>query len=253
MGVDEALLDTAARGGPPTLRLYTWNGPWLSLGYGQRVDPSRVEACSGAGVGVVRRATGGGAVLHGADLTYALAAPEPLLPGGLEAAYARVSEGLVGALGELGLAVGPGDAPTGVSGASGAAGARAFDCFAAAAAAHELCAGGRKLVGSAQRRRDGAVLQHGSLRLRPDPPPARSAAGLSSSAATSLEELGAPTDLDDIRAALLRGLGAVLGARWQGGELAPGEAELAASRGFSPMRGERDAAGVFSRGLPAGR
>ena len=54
----------------PSLRFYRWQGPWLSLGYGQILDRERIEACGRAGVGVVRRVTGGRAVLHGSDLTY---------------------------------------------------------------------------------------------------------------------------------------------------------------------------------------
>ena len=233
MGVDEALLASVAGGGVPTLRLYSWAGPWLSLGYAQRIDPLRAEACRSAGVGVVRRATGGGAVLHGADLTYAVAAPERLLPGGLDASYARLSEGLGRALETLGVAVaaaGPARVRPHV---------RPFDCFAEAAA-HELAVGGRKLVGSAQRRRAGALLQHGSLRLRPDPEPAREAAGLRGGEATSLAELGVAAPLQAVRTALIEGLGEVLGARFQPGGLEPAEARQAAERGLYPPSGQGD-------------
>jgi lipoate-protein ligase A len=209
MAVDEVLLAGAAAGGPPTLRLYRWRGPWLSLGYGQVPSPDRLRACRAAGVGVVRRATGGRAVLHGADLTYAVAAPAHLLPDGLEPTYRALSEVLRRALRALGVE------------AERAAAARppdAFDCFAAPAA-EELCVGGRKLVGSAQRRvggpTGGAVLQHGSIRLAPDPPRARAAAGLGAGA-TSLAELGVAD-----RAALARALPRALASRL-GATLAPG-------------------------------
>ena len=170
MGVDEALMASAATG-RPALRFYGWLGPWLSLGYAQRLDPARRAACEAAGVGVVRRATGGGAVLHGADLTYAVTAPETLLPGGLGATYAAVASGLVEGLRELGIAAlrASPAAPRGT--------ARAFDCFAEPAG-DEICVEGRKLVGSAQRRAGGALLQHGSLRLGADPARVREAAGL---------------------------------------------------------------------------
>ena len=75
MGVDEALLASAVAG-RATLRLYSWDGPWLSLGYGQPSRGDLRSACLEAGVGMVRRVTGGRAVLHGSDLTYAIAAPE---------------------------------------------------------------------------------------------------------------------------------------------------------------------------------
>ena len=85
MAVDEALLRSAQRGAPPTLRFYSWDGAWLSLGFAQPLDAARRAACRAAGVGIVRRATGGRAVLHGSDLTYAVAAPVAALPAGLHA------------------------------------------------------------------------------------------------------------------------------------------------------------------------
>ncbi len=103
MGVDEALLASAVRTGRPSLRFYRWQGPWLSLGYGQVLDRERVADCSRAGVGVVRRVTGGRAVLHGSDLTYALAAREGQLPPGLMASYELVAGVLIRALGALGV------------------------------------------------------------------------------------------------------------------------------------------------------
>ena len=70
MGVDEALLASAVRAGTTSLRLYGWAGPWLSLGYAQPLEPEHARQLEAAGVGWVRRVTGGRAVLHGADLTY---------------------------------------------------------------------------------------------------------------------------------------------------------------------------------------
>jgi lipoate-protein ligase A len=186
MAVDEVLLASAAAGGAPTLRLYRWRGPWLSLGYAQTLSTERRAACRAAGVGVVRRATGGRAVLHGADLTYAVAAPARCLPSGLEASYRVLSEALLDALRAVG-AEAERAVPAPAAGPHGAP----FDCFAEAAA-EELVAGGRKLVGSAQRRvggPGGALLQHGSIRLAPDPPAAARASGLGRGA-TSLVELG---------------------------------------------------------------
>lgn len=182
MALDEVLLASAARDGVATLRLYRWRGSWLSLGYAQPFDAAAEAACRSAGVTVVRRATGGRAVLHGADLTYAVIAPEALLPPGLEGAYRLLSDALLDALRAIGVAAEP--APR----AAVPAPAEGFDCFAAAAT-DEICVAGRKLAGSAQRRAAGAVLQHGSIRLAPDPAAAarlvRTGAG-----ATSLAELG---------------------------------------------------------------
>jgi lipoate-protein ligase A len=225
MGVDEALLASAAAGGPPTLRLYAWQGAWLSLGYAQVLAPARQQACREAGVHWVRRASGGAAVLHGQDLTYAVAAPARLLPGGLYESYALLAEGVRLALVALGVAAQPGPGPEGP---------RGFDCFAAPAG-HELCVDGRKLVGSAQRRAGGALLQHGSLRLRPDPPAARAAADLG--AGTSLREVGCEAGLEAVCQSLETGLARALGVAFQPGRLTPEEARKAASRGSHPIVG----------------
>jgi len=229
MGVDEALLASAAGGGVPSLRFYAWQGPWLSLGYGQRPDAERLAACAEAGVGVVRRATGGLAVLHGADLTYAVAAPETLFPAGLRATYEILAAALLAALRELGV-----DARRSEAAAVGA-GPLGFDCFAEPAA-DELCVGGRKLVGSAQRRGGGGVLQHGSLRLAPDPGPARRASGLDGKGATSLLELGCRVPRERLHSVLIEAFATALDARLERDVLTPAEAALAARRGANPLR-----------------
>ncbi|MDH3519763.1 MAG: hypothetical protein OEM49_04840 [Myxococcales bacterium] len=238
MGVDEALLAAAARGGPPTLRFYAWRGSWLSLGYAQTLSTARGAACARAGVGIVRRVTGGRAVLHGGDLTYAVAAPAGLLPRGLQASYGLVSDALCEALRSRGVAAVRASAVS-----SPSWGAPRFDCFAEAAA-EEICVAGRKLVGSAQRRSGGAVLQHGSIRVRPDPCVAARAAGQVSGAATSLRELGVSTSDAALREVCAACLGAALGASFESGHLAEGERrqarEAARQRdpGFSPHGAE---------------
>ncbi len=231
MGVDEALMASAAAGSP-ALRFYGWQDSWLSLGYAQRLDPERRAACEAAGVGVVRRPTGGGAVLHGADLTYAVVAPEGLLPDGPRGCYAAIATGLVEALRVLGIAAvrTPAEAPRRFE--------RAFDCFAEPRG-DEICAGGRKLVGSAQRRAGGAVLQHGSLRLAPDPPRAREAAGLGVGGATSLAELGLRPDRETLQRVLAGALGVALRARFEISHLSREEHGRAAARLREPRRGGR--------------
>jgi lipoate-protein ligase A len=77
MDADVALLDEVAAGAPPALRLYTWTRPALSIGRFQSDADVDCEACDAHGVEVVRRPTGGRALLHGADLTYAVAMPRP--------------------------------------------------------------------------------------------------------------------------------------------------------------------------------
>lgn len=226
MGVDEALLASAVAAGRATLRFYRWRGPWLSLGYGQRVPAPQLAACAAAGVGVVRRVTGGSAVLHGADLTYAVAAPEGLLPSGLHASYQRLGAALRGGLLALGVAAEHAPTPEG-------AGAAGFDCFARTAG-HELCVGGRKLVGSAQRRAGGGVLQHGSIRLAPDSARARAAAGLATGVATSLQEVGCGCSLEQLIEACTAAFGDVLEVELTPGALGPEELARARRRGCEP-------------------
>jgi lipoate-protein ligase A len=233
MAVDGALLESA-RGGVCTLRLYRWAGPWLSLGRGQDPDPGLVARCTAAGVGVVRRPTGGLAVLHGADLTYALAAPEAVLPPGLQGSYALVARALTRAFETL-------DVPTRRSpGAARPRRPRGFDCFAEPAE-DELLARDRKLCGSAQRRSGGSVLQHGSIRLRPDPPRAAAAAGLDPGRSTSLAELGGNPDPERVADALVAAFAEVLGAPLVAGgldlaELEDARRESARRAGTGPAR-----------------
>jgi len=232
MGVDEALLAGLGSGAPPTLRLYRWQGPWLSLGYAQTPTRERVAACAAAGVGIVRRVTGGGAVLHGADLTYALVAPAAALPAGLEGAYGVVTDALLAALASLGVRAERAGAPP-VPGVR--APGRPFDCFQGAAR-EEIRAGGRKLVGSAQRRSEGGVLQHGSIRLAPDPPDATAAAGLDPGAATSLAQLGCPAPPEAVAEACVRSFAARLGVDLLAGRLTPAEEAFARARVASHLR-----------------
>lgn len=155
MALDEALLASAAQA--HTLRLYWFAPPCLSLGAHQPLDEVDRAACAAAGVEIVRRPSGGRAVLHDGELTYALVGPAvgPVFGDGVLPSYRRIGAALVDCCARLGLAVASGAQGRGVSGPS---------CFGAAAP-YEPLADGAKLAGSAQLRRGGAVLQHGSLRL----------------------------------------------------------------------------------------
>ncbi len=159
MAVDEALLLEAERGGGPTLRLYTWRPHTLSLGANQRggpkVDWTRLER---DGYGVVRRPTGGRAILHAEELTYSVTAPAP--PGGTLAAYRWLAGGLKAGLASVGIEVGLEKTRR-----TRAAGLETRNPCFTAAGRYELVAGGRKVVGSAQRRRGGWLMQHGSILL----------------------------------------------------------------------------------------
>lgn len=167
MARDEALARRASEateaGGdtlPAFLRFYTWVRPTLSFGRNEpargRFDPERL---TGAGVDVVRRPTGGRAVLHHREVTYAIAVPARAL-GGPRATYRRINEALAHGLAALGgeVTLAP-DRP--------APGLDAGPCFDLPAGG-EVIARGRKLVGSAQARIGGALLQHGSILLHDD-------------------------------------------------------------------------------------
>lgn len=225
MGLDEAVLRTASEQGIATLRLYTWAGPWLSLGYAQRqLAPERRIACEKAGIGIVRRTTGGRAVLHGRDLTYSLAAPEGMLRPGLRGSYDQVATALLGAIRSLGAA----DARR-VPTRRGAAASENFDCFAEPAG-DEIVVSSEKLVGSAQRRRGGAVLQHGSIRVAADPPAEAEAAGIDPRASVSLAELGVEPSEEILREALVASFSRLLEAHFSQAEPEPRELEQAQAR-----------------------
>ncbi|MBK9067978.1 MAG: hypothetical protein IPL76_14045 [Gemmatimonadetes bacterium] len=160
MALDQALLDRAEQTGEGFVRCYRW-APWcLSFGRHEpalrRYDRARLDT---AGIDVVRRPTGGRAVWHARELTYAVAAPLAVL-GSLAASYHAIHEGLALALGRLGVAASLAPAGRPLDPGAGA-------CFASPAGG-EVLVGGRKLVGSAQLRQGRALLQHGSLLLEDD-------------------------------------------------------------------------------------
>jgi lipoate-protein ligase A len=164
MALDAATLAAVEAGeAPPTLRLYGFAPPALSLGHGQSEAEIDREACRRLGIDVVRRPTGGRAVLHEAEVTYALVVPaaDPRFPPTVPGTYQVVAEALRDAF----VALGAGDVAFGPRRASAAADPA---CFAAASRGEILIAG-RKVAGSAQRRTRRAFLQHGSILLDPDP------------------------------------------------------------------------------------
>lgn len=106
MAIDEAILLAVAEGkAPPTLRFYGWEPPCLSIGYSQSMGEVDVDRCRKAGIGLVRRPTGGRAILHADELTYSVVAPqtEPRVAGGVIESYRRLSLGLVAGLRALSL------------------------------------------------------------------------------------------------------------------------------------------------------
>ena len=164
MATDEAIMDAVAAGDvPPTLRLYQWAPPALSLGKRQPLGGVLFDRCARDGVQVVRRVTGGLAILHTDELTYSIATrpDDPRAAGAILDAYRSLSEGLVIAL--TTLAIQPEMAPV----SPGATHSVSAVCFEQPSA-YEISVDGRKLIGSAQVRPQGRVLQHGSLPLSGD-------------------------------------------------------------------------------------
>lgn len=145
MALDEAIAKAVGAGeSPATLRLYGWDPPAVSIGYFQEVQEEvNMDFCEANGISVVRRLTGGGTVLHTmGELTYSLMVSDkdPVIPQDVQGSYMRICAPLVSALRELG----------------------ADACFKPI---NDIEIGGRKVSGSAQTRRFGAIMQHGTLLL----------------------------------------------------------------------------------------
>lgn len=164
MAVDEVILESViANNSRSTLRLYAWHPPCLSLGYAQPysdVEPSLLESF---GWGVVRRPTGGRAILHTDELTYAVVAPsgKSLFSGGVVESYHRIAKALATALIRLGLPV-----ETSEHRLDGNKSKNPV-CFEVPST-FEITANQKKILGSAQARRKGGILQHGSFPLGGD-------------------------------------------------------------------------------------
>ncbi len=210
MATDEELLARAQAGEKaPVLRLYTWDPPAVSVGRFQNLQQSvNSDACRKHGFDIVRRVTGGRAVLHRRELTYSIIArtDDPLFPAGVSGTYQVIATGLVAGLRHLGLT------PEIVSRTSRHAGLvtkkpKDASCFSSPSW-YELVVKGRKIVGSAQRREKGAFLQHGSILLDHDPRLEAEviAGGYNGDRVTCiLRELQRLPPLDEIRHALLTG------------------------------------------------
>ena len=231
MAVDEAIFLGRIQGSSPrTLRFFSWSPPTLSLGYGQALDQRiNLEAVRQFGLGVVRRPTGGSAIYHDTherEVTYSVVARAGDFPGAdnLLETYRWIARGLLHGLRSLGLlaelipaAKSPSreEAPT--------------FCFARAGS-YEIEVGGRKLVGSAQRRRRGAFLQQGSVLLGADSERLRQLFPENDPLATmtTVEAvLGHRPSFDKVTTCLAQGMGDALGLRLEPGTLLPEEEEWA--------------------------
>lgn len=149
MAMDEAVAEAVGRGAaPPTIRFYTWSPPAVTIGCFQSAEREvDVEACVRLGVDIVRRRTGGGAVYHDpeGEVTYSLIAPEHLYGNDIPSSYREVCGHIIDALHILGIE-------------------------AEFRPVNDVVVRGKKISGSAQTRRGGVLLQHGTLLLSLDAP-----------------------------------------------------------------------------------
>ncbi|MEM2282640.1 MAG: biotin/lipoate A/B protein ligase family protein [Candidatus Hadarchaeales archaeon] len=219
MALDEAILKLNSLGkSPNTLRFWTWCPSAVSIGYFQSVELEvDLEAARERGVEVVRRITGGGAVFHDKDgeLTYSLVCGGEDLPADILESYRKVCAGLVAGLRKLGLQ-------------------------AEFRPVNDVLVGGRKISGSAQTRRWGSVLQHGTILLDPDfqvmfqvlrvGREKISDKGIASplERVTSVaRELGRCPAVEEVREAMIMGFSEALDVRFEEGDLSAEEMELA--------------------------
>ncbi len=236
MAVDEAILEAVGRAeSPSTLRLYAWEPACLSLGYAQPLEDVDFPRLQARGWELVRRPTGGRAILHTDEITYSVIAPlnEPRVAGTVLESYGRLAAALVAALHLLNIPVeiqgrntGNRETPNPV-------------CFEVPSTS-EITAGGRKLVGSAQARRKEGILQHGSLPLtgdltrilqvlafRGEEDRALAATHLLERATTVESAVGRIVSWDEAAQAFASAFQTVLGLNFQPGELSQREKERA--------------------------
>lgn len=227
MAADEILLDGAADGGERAVRLYRWRPPTWSLGRLQRWEGSVDERfCRGNGIGIVRRPTGGRALLHDSELTYAVAAPADrgAFAGSILETYRAIAAVLAEAMRRVGARVG-------IEAGTATPGAGAL-CFATSSAFEIVSADARrsKLAGSAQLRRRSAFLQHGSIPLEMNAALQAGAAGVQPTRGkgehvTLSEVCGRPVSFEELARALEQAFPAIAGIEFARGNWSAGEKE----------------------------
>lgn len=233
MAIDEAVLIHHLQNKvPPTLRVFRWSQPSISLGRFQHLEQEmRVEACQQQGVALVRRPTGGRAVYHRDEFTYSIVISKSYeVPAGVVAAYAFLAQGIIAALAQLGVQAELSEGR--VSKNPSAA------CFASSTQA-DLTSGGYKMVGSAQVWREDALLQQGSLPLAdrsvefydllsfPTEAEREQALALYREHTTPLHSFAPGTTWDDVATAFHTGFSQALHAQFVPGELSASEWALA--------------------------
>jgi lipoyl(octanoyl) transferase len=233
MAIDEAILLHHIQGQvPPTLRVFRWSQPSITLGRFQSIEREiLLDVCQQRGVPLVRRPTGGRAVYHRDELTYSIVIGKRNgVPSGVVAAYAYLAQGLLAALQVLGVQAEVSDERVHKNPSAA--------CFASSTQA-DLTSGGYKLVGSAQVWKDESLLQQGSLpiddraleffeMLRYPSAEARAQAlALYREKATPLHTFCPDTTWNEIAQAFCRGFSTALQAEFQLGELTSSEWDLA--------------------------
>jgi lipoate-protein ligase A len=165
MALDEAICkEVREKHSPPTLRLYGWDRPSVSIGHFQKVSEINSGHCHEKGYNVVRRLTGGRAILHDSELTYSFSAPAdtPPFKGNLLENYKTISDALIAALGNLNIGAQISFAR------KRTIGTRNPSCFRALSFG-EITVDGKKIIGSAQKRYSNGFLQQGSILFSFDP------------------------------------------------------------------------------------
>jgi lipoyl(octanoyl) transferase len=219
MAVDEAIsrvMDSNNGVTAPTFRLYGWKEPTISIGYMQEED-----RFTRSGLPVVRRITGGRAVLHDMEVTYSVVtgSGNPLFALGIDGAYSLISGCIVNALKDVGIEAGFS------RGVKGSKGAGRDACFYTPSK-HEVIIDGRKLVGSSQRRFKNAFIQHGSIIFNIDRELNSSVFGRGVIERMAWIEALRPVDKETFRAALVRRFAEGLDAIFEKGGLSGAEEKV---------------------------
>lgn len=213
MAVDAAIARAFGAGRiPPTLRLYSWSHPSFSIGRFQKLDANLVAQLHHHDISIVRRITGGRGVLHDRELTYSIVAStqDEHFVGGLRGTFGAIAQGLRAGLKTLGVA-----AEIHRSRASGRRRSHGPFCFDHVSG-DEITVGGRKLLGSAQRRWVGHFLQHGSLVLLRGAHAQR----LSAPCPAALQDLvPSQVSLAEIQTALINAMAETLSVQFKAGAL----------------------------------
>ena len=252
MALDESILEHIGRGESiPTLRLYAWEPACLSLGHAQPFADVDTERLKQSGWEVVRRATGGRAILHTDEITYSVIAPnnEPRVAGTVLESYNRLAQVLLLAVKEL-------DLPVEMKEGKAENGSTLNPVCFEVPSTYEITVDGKKLIGSAQARKREGVLQHGSLPLTGDltricqvltfeneSARTRATQRLLTRAATVESALGREVSWETATQAFIHAFEAQLGLSLQRGELSPSESkrtdELVKSKYDHPSWTER--------------